>query len=143
MDKVGAVVAHAPVGAAAAPLQVVGLPTGTVLVAPHTQGMGATATQEVGTMTWFGPGWIPRSTPFRLVVPFYPAACCTMGGGGLNAEQEVPLNQVLLQRGGPDAVAKWVTVKPSSCSTARESKTAVRCSRVISVMYQWSRPASP
>ena len=62
-------------------------------------------------MTWFGPGWIPRSTPFRLVVPFYPAACCTMGGGGLNVEQEVPLNQVLLQRGGPDAVAKWVAVK--------------------------------
>ena len=89
------------------PSQVVGVPPGTILVPPHTQN----ATQEVEHMSWFGEGWIPRSTPLRMIVTFYPADCCKMGGGGFNGEQEPAVQAMLMQRGGPEAVARWEAAK--------------------------------
>lgn len=101
MDEGGSPYGPAP------PLQYVSVSQGTLLVPPHTQN----ATQDVEYMSWFGPGWMPRSTPFRLVVPFYPADCWCMGGGGLNLDAEPPVRQVLQGLGGADAVDKWEALK--------------------------------
>ena len=107
MDKGTVLVSQSPYGPAPS-LQFVSVPQDTVLLPPHTQH----ATQQAEG-SWFGPGWIPCSTPGRLIVPFYPAACCSMGGGGLNLDAEPAVRQVLLDRGGPEAVSKWVAVKGS------------------------------
>ena len=51
---------------------------------------------------------LPLSTDARLIIPFYPAACCTSGGGGLSLEPSGDLPAALAARGvHPD---EWESV---------------------------------